>query len=109
MEPMLLTKREKRKVASQYADLCLTCGTCAGGCPVTGLDDLDVRKAVRLALLGMDQELIDSSSPGFVPFAAVANMPAPWVSTSSRCFVRPEARGKETRYPAFSTRAFRCA
>ncbi len=63
MEPMLLTKREKRKVASQYADLCLTCGTCAGGCPVTGLDGLDVRKAVRLALLGMDQELIDSRFP----------------------------------------------
>ncbi|MCK8603373.1 4Fe-4S dicluster domain-containing protein [Syntrophobacteraceae bacterium DRH4] len=63
MEPLLLTKREKRKLASQYADLCLTCGTCAGGCPVTGVDGLDVRKCVRLALLGMDQEVIDSKFP----------------------------------------------
>jgi len=63
MEPLLLTKREKRKLTSVYADLCLTCGTCAGGCPVTGIDGLDVRKVVRLALLGLDQEVIDSKFP----------------------------------------------
>jgi len=63
MEPLLLTKREKRKLASQYADLCLTCGTCAGGCPITGVDGLDVRKCVRLALLGLDQEVVDSRFP----------------------------------------------
>jgi heterodisulfide reductase subunit C len=63
MEPLLISKREKRKLTSQYADLCLTCGTCAGGCPVTGVDGLDVRKVVRLALLGMDQEVIDSRFP----------------------------------------------
>ncbi len=63
MEPLLLTKREKRKLTSVYADLCLTCGTCAGGCPVTGVDGLDVRKVVRLALLGLDQEVIDSKFP----------------------------------------------
>jgi heterodisulfide reductase subunit C len=63
MEPLLLTKREKRKLVSTYADLCLTCGTCAGGCPVTGVDGLDVRKVVRLALLGLDQEVIDSKFP----------------------------------------------
>jgi heterodisulfide reductase subunit C len=63
MEPLLLTKREKHKLATQYADLCLTCGTCAGGCPVTGVDGLDVRKAVRMVLLGLDQELIDSRFP----------------------------------------------
>lgn len=63
MEPLLLSKREKRRLAGQYADLCLTCGTCAGGCPVTGVDGLDVRKVVRLALLGLDQEVIDSRFP----------------------------------------------
>lgn len=63
MEPLLISKREKRRLASQFADLCLTCGTCAGGCPVTGVDGLDVRKVVRLALLGMDQEVVDSKFP----------------------------------------------
>jgi heterodisulfide reductase subunit C len=63
MEPLLLTKRDKRKLVSQYAELCLTCGTCAGGCPVTGVDGLDVRKVVRLAVLGLDQEVIDSRFP----------------------------------------------
>ena len=63
MEPLLLSKRERRKLATQFADLCLTCGTCAGGCPVTGVDGLDVRKAVRMVVLGMDQELIDSRFP----------------------------------------------
>jgi heterodisulfide reductase subunit C len=63
MDPMLFTKREKRKLAGQYVDLCLTCGTCAGGCPVTGVDGLDMRKALRLVVLGMEQELIDSRFP----------------------------------------------
>ena len=63
MEPLILSKREKRRIASQYADLCLTCGTCSGGCPVTGVDGMDIRKAVRMALLGLDQELIDSRFP----------------------------------------------
>jgi len=63
MEPLLLSKREKRKLATQFADLCLTCGTCAGGCPVTGVDGMDVRKAVRMVLLGLDQEVIDSRFP----------------------------------------------
>lgn len=63
MEPLLLTKREKRKIGTQFADLCLTCGTCAGGCPVTGVDGMDVRKAVRMVLLGLEQELVDSRFP----------------------------------------------
>ncbi len=63
MEQLVLGKREKRKLAGEYPDLCLTCGTCAGGCPVTGVDGMDMRKAVRMALLGLDQELIDSRFP----------------------------------------------
>lgn len=63
MEPLILTKREKRKLAGQYLDLCLTCGTCAGGCPVTGVDGMDMRKALRMVLLGLEQDLIDSRFP----------------------------------------------
>ena len=37
--------------------LCLTCGTCAGGCPASGMMDMDPRKLIRMAVLGMDEEL----------------------------------------------------
>jgi ferredoxin len=39
-------------------DLCFTCGTCAGGCPATGLEDMDPRKFLRMVLLGMDEEVL---------------------------------------------------
>ncbi len=48
---------------SSWAEACLTCGTCASACPISGVDGLDPRKIVRMAVLGMDQELIDSSWP----------------------------------------------
>ncbi|MBU2551350.1 MAG: 4Fe-4S dicluster domain-containing protein [Proteobacteria bacterium] len=44
-------------------DLCLACGTCSSGCPMTGVDGFDPRKIVRLALLGRDRELIESKLP----------------------------------------------
>ena len=37
--------------------LCLTCGTCASGCPATGLMDMDPRKLIRMAVLGLEDEL----------------------------------------------------
>ncbi len=48
-----------------HLQACFTCGTCAGGCPLTGMEstkdeNLDARKAIRMAALGLDQELIDS-------------------------------------------------
>ena len=63
MDVLKLSKREKRRLAGEYLDLCLTCGTCAGGCPVTGVDGMDMRKALRMVLLGLEQELIDSRWP----------------------------------------------
>jgi len=38
-------------------NLCLTCGACASGCPATGLEGLDPRKFLRMAALGMDEEI----------------------------------------------------
>ncbi len=43
-----------------WADICLTCGACASACPISGVDGLDPRKVVRMAALGMDEELINS-------------------------------------------------
>ncbi len=35
-------------------DLCLTCGTCTGGCAASELFDMDPRKLLRMLNLGMD-------------------------------------------------------
>ncbi len=41
-------------------NLCLTCGLCASGCPATGLEDMDPRKFLRMAALGLDDEVLNS-------------------------------------------------
>ncbi len=41
-------------------NLCLTCGACSSGCPATGLEGMDPRKFLRMAALGMDEELLNS-------------------------------------------------
>jgi ferredoxin len=79
MEPLTINpKQSKLRVAPEWADVCFTCGTCASGCPVTGVDGMDPRKGCphggpgtgpgvdRLAL-----------SRGSAPCAAVANTPVP--------------------------------
>ncbi|BBO82382.1 oxidoreductase [Desulfosarcina ovata subsp. sediminis] len=38
-------------------NLCLTCGACASGCPATGLENMDPRKFLRMAALGLDDEI----------------------------------------------------
>ena len=45
------------------ADLCLACGTCSAGCPITGSRGFDPRKIVRMVLMGRDAELIESKLP----------------------------------------------
>lgn len=44
---------------------CLTCGACASGCPATNLDNMDPRKFLRMAALGMDEEIKESRWPWF--------------------------------------------
>ena len=36
-EAIIFDKKEKRRIAGEFQDLCLTCGTCAGGCPIGNL------------------------------------------------------------------------
>ncbi len=45
------------KLPTANFDLCLTCGTCTGGCPASELLDMDPRKLVRMLLLGLDEEV----------------------------------------------------
>ncbi len=41
-------------------NLCLTCGACSSGCPATGLEDMDPRRFLRMAALGMDEEVMST-------------------------------------------------
>ena len=41
--------------------MCLTCGACSAGCPATGMEGMDPRKFLRLALMG--QEDVIRSTP----------------------------------------------
>ncbi len=41
-------------------DACLTCGLCSSGCPASGLENMDPRKFIRMAMLGMDEELSET-------------------------------------------------
>jgi len=42
-------------------NLCLTCGACSAGCPATGLDGLDPRRFLRMAALGLDEQILKSN------------------------------------------------
>jgi ferredoxin len=41
-------------------NLCLTCGACSSGCPASGLGNMDPRKFLRMAAMGMDDEVLSS-------------------------------------------------
>ena len=44
-------------------DYCLTCGSCAGSCPASGIDDVDPRKLMRMISLGLEDALVESRWP----------------------------------------------
>ncbi len=46
-----------------WGESCMTCGSCASACPISGVDGLDPRKVVRMAVLGLEEELISSQWP----------------------------------------------
>ncbi|HUV51020.1 MAG TPA: 4Fe-4S dicluster domain-containing protein [Anaerolineae bacterium] len=48
---------------NNVTDMCMACGTCSAGCPITGVEGFDPRKIVRMVLMGMDKELVESKLP----------------------------------------------
>jgi len=65
-----LSGKKRKRFLDKVADilpeggnlnLCLTCGACSSGCPATGLDGMDPRKFLRMAVLGMDEEIASSN------------------------------------------------
>ena len=73
--PQKLPEPIKEALAKINLTLCMTCGTCTSGCPVTGtpgMEGWDTRKVLRMLHFGMVEELVDSKFP--------------WVSTGcGRC------------------------
>jgi heterodisulfide reductase subunit C len=57
-------------------NLCLTCGACSSGCPATGLEGMDPRKFLRMAALGLDEEVTKHPGSGCAPCASAASMSA---------------------------------
>ncbi len=51
------------RLASQLEVIrqCLTCGSCSSACPISGVDGMDPRKALRMIVFGKEQDLIDSN------------------------------------------------
>jgi heterodisulfide reductase subunit C len=63
-EPRTLGDRHNALRADpQWADVCLTCGSCASACPISGVDGMDPRKIIRMVVLGRTQEVVDSNWP----------------------------------------------
>jgi len=50
-------------------DACLSCGLCSAGCPASGLEGMDPRRFIRMAMLGMNEALSTT----------------PWVWTCTQC------------------------
>lgn len=63
MEALNLTKRQESKLTTEQANICLTCGTCASGCQATGIDGFDPRKLIRMAVFGLEDELVEARWP----------------------------------------------
>ncbi len=64
--PIVIGKRSKSALINKVMEilpdggnlnLCLTCGACASGCPAAGLEGMDPRKFLRMAALGLDEEI----------------------------------------------------
>ncbi|MGD8563734.1 MAG: 4Fe-4S dicluster domain-containing protein, partial [Desulfarculaceae bacterium] len=56
----------KEKLSGANLNLCYTCGTCSGGCPITGtpgMEGWDTRKVIRMLVLGMVDEVVESKFP----------------------------------------------
>lgn len=62
-------ERVKEVLPDSNLEACFTCGTCSGGCPATGFEDMDPRKFVRMVALGLDEEVTST----------------PWVWMCSMC------------------------
>ena len=66
----LISKKLPDDVSSYLSkfdlNACFTCGACSGGCPVTGtpgMEGWDIRKVIRMLVLGLVDEVVESKFP----------------------------------------------
>ena len=62
-KPSLIKQKAPLRPMKHLPDMCMACGTCSSGCPLTGIDGFDPRKIMRMVLMGRDKELIASKLP----------------------------------------------
>jgi len=58
-------------------ETCLTCGVCSSSCPVSGVDDFDPRKVVRMLSLGLMDEVVESRWPWICTLCGRCNQVCP--------------------------------
>ena len=63
MEAVDLATSFKTTLDTGQAMACFTCATCVSSCPATGIDGFDPRKLVRMAVLGMEEDLVNARWP----------------------------------------------
>ncbi len=63
INPYAVKEKAPLRPMNNPTGLCMACGTCSAGCPVTGLEGFDPRKVVRMVLMGRDEELTGSPLP----------------------------------------------
>lgn len=64
--PQPLPEDIKNLLSKFNLNLCFTCGTCSGGCPITGspyTPGLDTRKVIRMLAYGLLDEVVQSKFP----------------------------------------------
>ena len=74
--------------ARWQADLnyCMSCGKCLSVCPLHGYSEWDPRKVVRLVLLGLEEEVIDSDFMALILVSATGVNRLPDIEIRPRWF-----------------------
>jgi len=67
---VLTIEQRTEKIEEMFPELmplrgnaCLTCGLCASGCPMAGVDGLDPRKVLRMCIFGLIEEAVNCRFP----------------------------------------------
>lgn len=67
IQPKHISNEVKKLLKKADMSVCLTCGTCSGGCAISGiigeLKGWDIRKVLRMLVYGMVDEIVDSRFP----------------------------------------------